>query len=274
MRPTNSGRFLSMAAVLTGVAIAWTAVPGAQGRGGAAAQQAPQRTSVQVVQVKPDMVGTYQDLIKNELIPALKKAGIAYRWTFANGPVGGQGFTFTAVQPVTSFAQYDQPAPFVRAMGEAGAANYNAKLRATLVSTHTYIQTLRQDLSIQSNSPTAPPLAQVQTIQVAPGKNAEFTSIMTTDFLPNYKKAGVKDFWVFAVNFGAPGGQLVMVRGLSKYADLDVTPGLLQRAGVSPEAAQKINERRGAISSLIDNAVVRFVPDLSFGSPTARPVSH
>lgn len=277
MRPTGAKRSLSMWAALIAVAIGATAVGsaqgqrGAQGRGGAAAQT-PQRISVQVVQVKPEMVGTYQDLIKNELVPALKKAGVTYRWTWANGPTG-QGFTFVGVQPVTSYAQYDQGNPMQRAIGADGVANYNAKLRPTIVSTHTYIETLRQDLSIQSNSTTPPSLAQVQTFQIAAGKGNDFTNIMTSDYLPNYKKAGVKDFWTYATNFGAPAGQVVTVRFLSKYAELDA-PGLLQQAGLSPEAAAPINARRAAIASVIDNNVVRFVPELSFGSPNARPISH
>ena len=277
MRPTGKAGVVSILGVLTALAIAWTTAGnaqgrGGQGRGGAAAQQAPpQRISVAVAQVKPDMVGTYQDLIKNELIPALKKAGVQYRWTWTNTAMGGTGFTFAAVQPVTSYAQYDQPNPAQRAMGDAAFATYNAKLRATLVSTHTTISTLRQDLSIQSNSPAAPPLLQLQTIQIAAGKGAEFTSLMTTDYLPNYRKAGVKDFWAYAINFGAPGGQIVTARALSKFADLDATPGLLQKAGLSPEAAAQINAKRGAITTLLQNDVVRYVPELSFGSPTTRP---
>ena len=54
------------------------------------------------------MVGTYQDLIKNEANPGIKKGGIVWRWTWANGP-SGQAFTFVSVQPITNYAQYDQP---------------------------------------------------------------------------------------------------------------------------------------------------------------------
>jgi hypothetical protein len=273
MRSTKKAGFLVAAAV--GVAAAGTSMGLAQGRGGATTQQAPpQRTLLQIAQVKPDMIGTFEDLIKNELIPAQKKAGVAYRWTFANGPMGGQGFTFVGVQPITSYAQFDQGPAIQRAMGADWYANYNAKLRATLVSTRSFVQTLRADLSIQSGSPTAPPLAQVQTFQVAPGKGEEFTRIMTSDYLPNYKKAGVKDFWAFAINFGdVPAGQIVTVRSLSKYADLD-GPGLLQKAGLSPEAAAQINARRAAVASGVSNTVVRFVPEMSFGSPAPRPSSH
>ena len=89
---------------------------------------------------------------------------------------------------------------------------------------------------------------------------------MTSDYLPNYKKAGVKDFWVYAVNFGAPGGQIVTVRPIAKYAELD-EPGLLAKAGVTGDAAARIGARRAATATVIGNELVRYVPDLSFGMP-------
>ena len=64
MRLSSKVGVVSIVGVLLALAIAWAAVGnaqgrGAQGRGGAAAQQAPpQRISVAVAQVKPDMVGT------------------------------------------------------------------------------------------------------------------------------------------------------------------------------------------------------------------------
>lgn len=261
MKTASTSALLTTAVVLA-ASMTWTTQ----------AQQAPppQRITVAVTQVKPDMIGTYQDLIRNEAIPGLKKAGIAWRWTFANGPFG-QNNVFYAVTPVTSYAQYDQPNPLQAALGAEGFANYLAKLRPTIVSTYTTLQTLRQDLSIQSFSATPPAFVVVQTLQVAPGKGAEFTKIMTADYLPNYKKAGVTDYWVSALGFGAPGGQISLVRPISKYAELD-EPGLLQKAGLTPEAVAEINARRGAITSLIENNVVRLVPTLSFGAP-ARPRS-
>ena len=274
MRPTHKAWVLSTTVALLTVAIAWATTGTAQaqrgaqqGRGAAPAQQAapPQRIAVQVTQVRPDMVGTYQDLIKNEANPGLKKGGLAWRWTWANGP-SGQAFTFVSVQPITNYAQYDQPGMLQKGIGADGVANYNAKLRPTIVSQHTYIQTLRQDLSIQSNSGTPPAFAVIQTFQVAPGKGDEFTASMTSDYLPNYKKAGVKDFWVFAVNFGAPGGQIVTVRLIAKYAELD-EPGLLAKAGVTGDAATRIGARRAAVATVIENNLVRYVPELSFGMP-------
>ena len=268
MRSTHRAWVLSVTVALA-VATVWAAAGSAQGqRGGGqgrGAAPAPQRIAVQVTQVKPDMVGTYQDLIKNEANPGLKKAGMAYRWTWANG-ASGQAFTFVSVQPISNYAQFDQPGALGRAIGADGVANYNAKLRPTIVSQHTYIETLRQDLSIVSNSSMPPAFAVIQSFQVAPGKGDDFTKSMTSDYLPNYKKAGVKDFWVYAINFGAPGGQIVPARPIGKYAELD-EPGLLAKAGVTGDAAAQIGARRAAIATVIDNDFVRYVPALSFGMP-------
>jgi hypothetical protein len=285
---TSRNRFgvLSMTAVLLAIALAWTMVGnaqgqrgagGGQGRGGAAApapQQGPPpvRIAVQVTEVRPDMIGIYQDLIKNEANPGLKKGGLAWRWTWANGPTG-QGFTFVSVQPVTNYAQYDLPGLLQKGIGADGVANYNAKLRPAIVSQHTYIQTLRQDLSIQSNSSTPPALAVIQTFQIASGKGDDFTKSMTSDYLPNYKKAGLKDFWAYAVNYGAPGGQIVTVRPIAKYAELD-EQGLLGKAGVTGDAAAQIGARRAAIATVIDNELVRYVPELSYGMPTPPRASN
>jgi hypothetical protein len=254
------------AAVLFAVGVAWTIMGRAQGV--ASAPLPAQRIAVQVTQVRPDMVGTYQDLIKNEANPGLKKAGVAYRWMWANGP-SGQAFTLVSVQPITNYAQYDQPGALQRAIGADGVANYNARLRPTIVREHAYIQTLLQDLSILSGSSMPPALAIIQVFQVVPGKGDQFTSSMTADYLPNYRKAGVKDFWAYATNFGAAGGQIVTVRPIAKYAELD-QPGLLNRAGLSAEAAAKIGARRAAVATVVDNELVSFVPELSFGMPSVR----
>lgn len=265
MRLTSRPRFLAMAAILVAVAAAWTIVGSAQQRGAAPAAP-PQRSVVTVTQIKPDMLATYQDLVKNTLLPAVKKAQLAsYLWTFTNGP-SGQGFTFIAMRPIANYAQLDQTNVLQRAMGEAAAASYNAKVRATIVSQHTYIQTARQDLSIQSNATTPPALGVVQIFQVAPGKGNDFTASMTSDWLPAFRKAGVKDFWAFAQNFGGPAGQIVTVRPIAKFAELD-EPGILNKAGLSAEAIAPIVARRNAVATVIENNLVRFVPDLSFGMP-------
>ena len=265
MKPTRKLRLVPLAAVAL-AATTWAPIGLAQGQRGAGAPQPPPiRFRVQVSQIKPEMVPAYQDLIKNDLLPALKKAGQTWQWAFTSGPVG-QNFTYVTVSPVTNYAQFDQqPSPVAQALGPAGIANLGAKFRQTVASQQAYIDTLRQDLSIVSNSDTPPAIVVIQALQIAPGKGQEFTNVITTDWLPLFKKAGWKDVWFTNRTFGGPPG-VAQIRFLSKYAELD-EPGLLQKAGLTPEQIQALLARRNAVASVVNNEILRYVPDLSFGMP-------
>ena len=229
-------------------------------------QPPPQRIQVTVIQLKPDMMTTWEDLQKNEMIPAQKKAGLPWRHTLANG-ASGQGFTRVTIVPLANYAQLDMPGFLTRAVSAEANANYNAKLRPTIESQRAAIATLQPDLSIMSNATTMLGFQVVQTVELLPGKGDDFAASMKEDYLPAYKKAGVKDYWVFNTNQGGPGGERVLVRPIAKYADLD-RPGLLAQAGLSEEAQDKIGARRNAtLANGIRTEVYRFIPELSYGAP-------
>jgi hypothetical protein len=267
----RQSKFFVVGAIVGCIVIAtfWAMASSAGAQGAPAAQQQtpPVRVRVQVTQVKPDMVQRWQEITRTEAIPAQKKGGIAWRHTFAAGGPLGQGSTFIIVTPVTNFAQFDQPNAVRRALGDDAYAKYNAKIQATVVSSHATIDTFQPNSSIESHSTTPPALVVVQSIQVLPGRGTDYTNLWRSDYLPSYRKAGVKDLWLFTTTYGAPLGRVITVRPISKYAELDLQPGLLQRGGLSPEAAQKINARRDTLISSMETEVQRFIPELSFGTP-------
>jgi hypothetical protein len=163
---------------------------------------------------------------------------------------------------------FDQPNAVTRALGPEGAAKYNAKLRPMILNQHFVVQTLQPDLSIQSYSGNMPALAIVQTLALLPGKAQDFIALQTAEYLPAMKKAGVTDYLVFNTNFGGPTSQRSIVQYLPKYADLDQGPRLQKALGIN--GAQQLNQRRALLTSSIENAVYRLVPELSYGAPT-RP---
>jgi hypothetical protein len=224
------------------------------------------RIQVTVIQLKPDMMTTWEDLQKNDMIPAQKKAGLPWRHTLANG-ASGQGFTRVTIVPLANYAQLDMPGFIQRAVSAEANANYNAKLRTTILTQRAEIYTLEQNASIVSNATTMPQFQVVQAAKVLPGKGGEFLASLREDYLPAYKKAGVKDYWVWTLNQGGPGGQRVLVRLIDKYAELD-KPGLLQQAGLSEDQQDKIGARRnGTLAAPPETEVYRFIPELSYGMP-------
>jgi hypothetical protein len=229
------------------------------------AQAPPVRTRVQTVQVKPEMVGAWMELHRTEVIPALKKAGVPWRWAFSNGGPVGPGFTYTIVTPVANFAQFDAGPALRRGMTPEAYTRYLEKERTMLVGTSASVQTLVQNASIVSGSSTPPPIAVVTTIQLLPGRGQEFASITAADFVPAMKKGGATDYWVFATNFGGPIAERTIVQPLSKWADLD-SPNPLVRA-IGQEGAQKLNQKRVPLIASSVTTVLSYVADLSFGAP-------
>ena len=229
------------------------------------AMQAPaSRTLVTTTQVKPDMVTAYQELIQNEAVPAYKKAGIPFRWVFTNGPVG-PGFTYVSAQPIANYAQFDQGPMLRSAMGAESFAKYTAKLRPMIVSTNGVINTLIPSASLQSFSEKPPAWVILTSVEVLPGRGAEYTSITTNEILPALKKAGVADSWMFATNFGGSPAQRTIVTPISNWAQLDQPSPLSKSIGA--EAAQKLNQKRIVLTTNPETVVLRFVPELSYGAP-------
>ena len=236
------------------------------------APAAPIRIRVQRTEVKPDMVQQWRMLIQNEASPAQKKGGMAWRHTWADGGPFGNSATFYTVSPVQNFAQFDSPNAIARVLGADGVAKYAARLQPTIASSRAWIEIFQPQSSIESGAKTPPAMVVLQTWQLLPGKGAEMTRLWQAEFMPVYRKAGVRDLWVYSAAFGAPMGEVTIVRPIGKYADLDARPGLLQRGGLTPDAAQLLQARRNALISSVTQTVLRYVPELSFGMPS-RPTN-
>ena len=240
---------------------------GAQSGG---AQQPLIRVSVQITQIKPDMADTYRALIRDEVLPAEKKAGVAWRHTFTGTPLGQQ-FIYVVVRPVTSLAQFDEPGPLQRALGPEAAAKLNARVNQTIVSRRAMIQTLQPNLSIDSGSTQPANLVIVEEVQVQLGKGAEFNELMTQQMIPALKKAGVKDYLLFNTAWGGPAQLRTIVEPIANFAALEPTagqPARLARA-LGAEAAQKLNAQQQALVERRERWVMRLVPELSFGQRAA-----
>lgn len=229
-----------------------------------AAPAAPSWISVNVTRVKPEMLQDYQDLIKNELNPALQKAGIPWRSTWATA-VFGDTYEYVGVTPITNFAQYDQQSPLVRALGQEGATRFGHKIRKCVESGHTYAVIFRPDLSIIGDPAATPKFAVVTNVRVIPGKGADFENWIKSEILPVYKKMNVPGYWVHQTIFGGDANEYTILSLLNNYADLDKGPWLTQAVGA--EAAQKILMHGSAFVSGVERSISRVVPELSYTSP-------
>ena len=66
--------------------------------------------------VKFDHIADYQESIKADVLPAMKKAGVKY-YTTTRIRYGGPANVFVSAQGIDNWADLDKPSPMARAMG-------------------------------------------------------------------------------------------------------------------------------------------------------------
>ena len=223
-----------------------------------AAQPTPYRTRVTVTQLKPDMINEWVDLQKNEVVPALKKAGVKTRNVLSSGLFGRTG-EYVVSQPFDNTAEFDGQSPLVKALDAPGATRLTSKLNKCIVSQYSYMNTRLDDIS--NVLPKPPEVLVSVRYRIAPGKMQEFRDLVKSDVLPVYKKAKVQ-LTVNQRGAGANTTDVTMITGYAKYAEMNGGAFLTQQLGA--DAVSKINAKFIGIRTQIEVIVRHRVDDLSF----------
>lgn len=229
---------------------------------------APQQwSSITVVRVKPDMVAEWQDLQKNVVNPALKKAGIKERSVFETA-VFGESYEYVVITPITNFAQYDEPmSPLRKSLGDEAWRDYLAKSRRCVVSAHTFGNLARLDLSYMGKmmTMTGPPkLAVVNSISVVPGRGTAFENLVKSDVLPVMKKAAVIGYFVSQTVFGGDGYGYTTVTFVDSFAEIGKGSPFHQVLG--PAGAASFFAKFAGVVAHQERSIARFNPELSIAS--------
>jgi len=220
---------------------------------------APQYARVTITHVKPDMLNEWLDIQKNEVVPALKKAGQTTR-TVYHASLFGNSYEYVVITPFQKFAEFDAGNPLIKALGETAAARLQEKLRKCTESSTSYVNTRLANLSNVLDG--APPQMIVNArYRIAPGKMTDFQNLVKSEILPVYKKAKV-GLTVNQRGAGANPNDVTMSTVYSKFADMDGGPFLVKQLG--QEGADKVNAKFVGIRTLIEVVVRVREPELSF----------
>ncbi|MEK6409839.1 MAG: hypothetical protein AABN34_23175 [Acidobacteriota bacterium] len=241
--------------------------PAAQKAKPMADAQPQQWSSITVVRVKPDMVTEWQDLQKKVVNPALKKAGVKERSVFETA-VFGESYEYVVITPITSFAQYDEPmSPLRKTLGEDAFRDYQAKSRRCIVSSHTFGDLARLDLSYMGKmmTMTGPPkLAVVNSLSIVPGRAAAFENLVKSDVLPVMKKADVIGYFISQTMFGGDGYGYTSVVFYDSFAEIGKGSPFLRVLG--PAGAAAFFAKFAGVVAHQERTIARFNPDLSFSA--------
>lgn len=220
---------------------------------------APNRSRVQLVHVKPDMLNEWLDLQKNEVVPAQKKGGTKTRTVYQTNV--GAGFEFLIVTPFAKFAEFDGDGAQLRALGAAAAARLGEKLRKCTDGNQNWFIT--ELTSLGNTVPGAPTPAMIVStrIRVAPGRMQDVQNLIKSDVLPVYQKVKVP-LTVNLRGMGANPNDIVVTSPIAKYAEFDAGSPLERSLG--QEGMAKLLAKFTGLVTPIETIVRTRVADLSF----------
>jgi len=235
------------------------------------AQNAPANTRilVQVTQVKPGRAAEWRALQQNEVLPALKKAGVPSRDTLET--LLGNPNEFVTLRPLDNLAEFDgQQGLLQRALGARAGDALVAKLADLTVSTERYVITRQGALAVALNGG---PIRVTTTyrLQPGPGGGAAFADFLRTEALPmiqQAKSAGRIAGW--GVSITNQGAEEQGLRLLTTYypnlAALDAVnaAGGVVQATLGEAAAQTFATKQARLVTPVRTIIRRRIPELSY----------
>jgi len=215
-----------------------------------------------IVHVKPGSWEDYVALQKSDAMPALQKGGRASRQAWRSQSFG-QSYEVAYLYPVKSWAELDDVPPLRKALGADGEKAYNAKIRPMVDGSHYYALRVRPDLGFVADQSAHPKLGILTHIQVIPGKQAAFESLLKTEWAPSLKKAGVPLYGVYEVTLGGNLGEYYTFTPIENFASLDAGHPILK---VLTQAQFNVLVGKiGAVVSSVERTIEKLDEDLSYG---------
>jgi len=218
------------------------------------------RLLVTEVRVKPDKINEWLALMRNEVVPALKKAGVK-RYTVYQTLIGNTN-DFVTVRPLPTFADFNGSAMLESALGDKAAA-VTAKLRDCEESVHRSIENRHDDVSLDPGNAQA---LFVSRYRAMPGRAGDYMAFVHTEMYPVMVKAKANGTMSgMEVTTSVQGGEPGIIT-LNMYYDdftpLDGPPPLAKTMG--PQATAEFLRKGAGLISQLEQRILKRVPELSF----------
>ena len=210
------------------------------------------------IQIDQTMIGEWEALQK-ELNTALKAAGATERRI--SQVVRGPSNEYFIAEPLANFAELDESDLLAKAMGEAGAARWIARVTKCVENRRVDTLRSRPDLSIPLKAGRTPKLAVVTTFENLPGRDRDYNDWLVNKWAPAMKTAGMDGVLYFRNAFGGGGRNWMVVTFVDDWATFDTVYPV--RESLGDEAYRELVGPSGAMRSNPERKVIRLRPDLS-----------
>lgn len=215
---------------------------------------------VDIVQILPRELDEYIEIQLEDVNPALRRAGVPWRSAWSTAEFGNT-YERLFVTPISSMGEFDTGGPLARALDPDRLGRIRDRVRQTLAGRQSYAIRYHPELSIESDDVSGLSLARVTTVQVAPGRVADWQEFLR-DNLPLFEGANIV-FGVYERFFGPGPSTWQIVENHASFAELD-EPGIIART--FGEQASEVAARLSGVLLAVERSVLRYDPELSFSA--------
>jgi heme-degrading monooxygenase HmoA len=247
--------------LLTAVIPAIGFTQGSKAQSAASPQQPAYR--ITAVTVKPGMGLEFENVLKSDVLPAMKKAGIKQSGVWKTVQFGEAG-NYLMTAPMQNLADLDNPSPLVKVLGQNGMAALTAKLQRFVAGAHMYMITGRNDLSIAPKPGYVVKMGVLVTTSVAPGRTEEFEKNFK-EVVGVIGKTNAKGVLTARVGLGGNPNEYTTLVLFDSFADLDkFVPAFMKAA-----AGAKLASQAGIVMHQ-EYATISNIPELSIQPPAQK----
>ena len=229
---------------------------------GEAAPQEPQLGYIYEVVVKPGMSSLFENVLKSDMIPAMKKAGNMPIFSWKADQFGIAG-SYLIASPLGSLAELDSPGSLQKALGQAGLVALVAKLEQLTYNPRMFMVTVRPDLGFEANQDYELKLAIMVKNVIAAGRQADYEKNLK-EMLAALKKTNIKGFMTAQVGFGGNPNECLHFAFFDSFADIEKFRPAMQKAMAEAKLTQQTD-----LSTTVEMTTMSFMPELSI-MPTAQ----
>ena len=222
------------------------------------AQEAMPWMRVDVMEVLPRELDEFIEVQIEHVNPALQRAGVPWRSAWRTAEFGNV-YERTFVTPMEDLAELDRGGPLALTLNRGDRERLDERVRRTISGHRSYALRYRPQLSVETENPGGLSLAWITSLEVAPGRLADWQAFMQQR-LPQIRGENVV-FGVYERYLGTGAAVWQLVENHASFTELD-RPTIMQRA--LGERTSNVAAGLAGVVLSVERTVLRYDPELSF----------
>lgn len=186
--------------------------------------------------VKPEMMTEWRALQRDEVVPALKAAGVATRKVYHT--VMGDTTSFISYLPFPDYGVMDGPDALETALGKAAAANLKERLNDCLLSSESRLENSQNEFFLD---PGAAPALFSSAYRATSGRSADYMVFLREHMISPIQRAVdtdfIEGFQIMLTDQGGETGLYILNMFYKDFATLDQGPPAAKMMGPEERAA-------------------------------------